>query len=159
MKDSKRNNVKKEQMKCVVCGNIYYAKRNTSKYCSDLCKQQCHELRTQNRNGYFDDVNLGTKLEHGTIPSQQMPESLLVLTGNKEELLIKLTSFLSSDQIKNEEPFIDNIQPIVETKDWFESSTQIFSKTHLLEVMQINQTTYKLYADKWRSDDEKPFPI
>jgi len=159
MKKGRNNNVKNIEMKCVICGNIYNAKRKTSKFCSDNCKQICHSLRTQNRNGYFDDANIGVKLGHGIIPSQEMAESLLVFTGSKEELINKLSSYVAEDQILEEMKYLEGILPIVETKDWAESSVQIFTDTFFIEVMQINKTSYKLYAYEWKSDDEKPFPI
>jgi hypothetical protein len=157
MKSRKKNSVKNIERICVICGKDYYANRKTSKFCSDTCKQFCYDLRTQNRNGYNNDVNKGSKLVPGTIPSQQMSESLLVFTGSKEELLSILTSYLSNDQIKVELTYLENIQPIIDTKTWFASSMQIFTNIHLLEVMQINKMTYKLYAYEWESDDEKPF--
>ncbi len=157
MKTGRNNNVKNIEMKCVICGKVYNANRNTSKFCSDTCKRVCYDLRTQNRNGYNDDVNLGLKLKPGTIPSQQMPESLLVLTGSKEEVIGELPSYISNDQIREELTHFSRIKSMVDSKDWFQSSFQIFSKTHLLEVMKINGNQYKLYASKWDSPDQNPF--
>ena len=157
MKSGIKYNVKNIELKCVICGKMYNANRNTSKFCSDHCKQICHSLRTQNRNGYFDDVNLGLKLDHATIPSQAMPESQLVFSGSKEELIKNLSSYVSSDQIKEELTHFNRIKSMVDSKDWFESSFQIFSETHLLEVMKINSFHYKLYASKWDSPDQNPF--
>jgi len=157
MKTGRNNNVKNIEMKCVICGKVYNANRNTSKFCSDTCKQVCYDLRTANKNGYFDDVNLGLKLKPGTIPSQQMPESFLVLSGNKEEVIRKLSSYLSNDQIKEEMIHFNGVISMVDSKNWFQSSFQIFSKTHLLEVLKINSFHYKLYASKWDSPDQNPF--
>jgi len=157
MKTRKNNNVKNIEMKCVICGKVYYASRITSKFCTDTCKQVCYDLRNENKNGYFDDINKDVKLKPGTIPSQQMPESFLVLSGNKEEVIRKLSSYLSNDQIKEEMIHFNGVPAIVDSKDWFQSSFQIFSETHLLEVMKINSIHYKLYASKWDSPDQNPF--
>jgi len=157
MKSRRNNNVKNIEMRCVICGKIYYAYRNTSKFCSDDCKQICHALRTANKNGYNGDVNMGVKLKHGSIPSQEMSESLLVFSGSYEELIRKLSSYISNDQLKEELAYIKDHRPIIDTMDWFESSPQILTNTHLLEIMQINKMTYKLYVYEWKSDDENPF--
>lgn len=155
-----RINVKENEKICAFCGLYYYPTRKNAKYCSNKCKNSAFQIRETNRQGYCGDLNTKIKLRPGTITSQGMAESCLLFSGNYEGLIGELTrSYISQKELENELQFLNELQPICKSLDWSKASCQIFTEEFLLEVLMVNLRFYKLYGQRWGSDDEKPFPI
>ena len=103
------------------------------------------------------DPNEGKVLPPGTITSWEMPEDKLVFLGELVSLYCKLTAYVSPDQLTKEKEYIDTLKPFSETKEWLESSIQIFTDNDFMEVFRILPAVYKLYVWPWGDENEKPF--
>jgi hypothetical protein len=143
---------------CEYCNAKFYAKRNTAKFCSDSCRVYSflEKHRVDHPLGY--DVNEGKILPPGTIPSFEMPEDKLVFTGDLASLYNELIfNYLTPSELTEARERIEQLEPYSIGNDWFESSSQIFTDMHLIEVFRIFPAEYKLYVYPWGDDNPKPF--
>jgi hypothetical protein len=68
-----------------------------------------------------------------------------------------LSDKISEDQLTQEKEFIEKLKPFSESKEWVESSLQIFTARDFMEVFRISQDEYKFYVWPWGQDNECPF--
>ncbi|MFC2080364.1 hypothetical protein ACFLRQ_02705 [Bacteroidota bacterium] len=158
MKPIKKNTVKKLRKTCVVCEAIFYAKTDRAFFCCNSCKQKFHFTKKAIINDtYFVNPNHGRKLPAATLPTLQFPEDKKIFEGDYTGLKEHLLKYISIQDYINEKIYIDGLIPVVKSKDYCESSCQIFSDTYFMEVFRINNNFYKFYGWKWGPDNEKPF--
>jgi hypothetical protein len=135
--------------KCLFCNIVFYAKRNSAKYCSDSHKVRFHNWIKWAMENYYDDPNEGKILPLGTIPSWNMPEDKLILIGNRESITGALTERLSPKELTHEMLFIEKLVPFSESTTWLKSSTEIFTDIEYIEIMRLLPDQYKLYIWAW----------
>ena len=152
MKRNRYSNIENSHFgkRCAFCDSIFDSTRNTAIFCSDSCRQKCYLIRKkQKEEAYIGDPNEGKELPPGTIPSQNVPEDTCVFIGDRENLYLKLKKYFSEKQLIEEENYIEALEPISNTNDWFKSSIQIFTDDHILEVFRTTPFVYKLYTSTW----------
>ena len=103
---------------CEYCNRIFYAKRNTAKYCSNSCRQKEYLSYKRFHQAYYQDPNKGKKIPPGTIPSFNMPEDELVFKGDLVNLYSKLSDYISDVQLIDEKDRIVVLKPFSKTKLW-----------------------------------------
>jgi hypothetical protein len=153
-KARKRKLIVKE---CVFCGDTFYARRNSAKYCSDTCKVKFSNRKIKAHQWYSEDPNKGKILPPGTVTSWEMPEDKLIFKGDKASLYRKLSEKVSEEQLIQEKECIERRKPFSETKEWGKSCVQIFTDEDFMEVFRISPEEYKFYVWPWENDEEKPF--
>jgi hypothetical protein len=153
----KKKSEKSIVKKCLFCNEVFYAKRDSAKYCSDSHKVQFHNEVKWAKENYYNDPNEGKVLPPGTIPSWNMPEDKLILTGNKESLIKELSEKLSEIELANEILLIENLVPFSVSATWLKSSTEIFTDIEYIEIIRLLPDQYKLYIWAWGDDNEYPF--
>lgn len=142
---------------CAFCGEPFYAKNDKAKYCSDSHKVQFSQMVKKSHQWYSHNPNEGKVLPIGTVTSWEMPEDKLVFSGEMASLYYELAAYVSPEQLTQEKEYIEALKPFSETKEWTESSVQIFTDENFMEVFKILPSVYKLYVWQWGSDNEKPF--
>jgi hypothetical protein len=132
---------------CLFCRKIFYAKRDSAKYCCESHKVQYNNWM---KTTYYDhDPNEGIELAPGTITNQQMSEDKLIFQGDQDSLYGKLLEIVSEEQLLHEKEFIENLIPFSTVKGWIRSSSQIFTDRDFMEVLRISYDEYKLYKEPW----------
>jgi hypothetical protein len=142
---------------CLFCDKVFYAKRDTAKYCSDLHKVKFHNWIKWAKENYYDDPNEGKVIPPGTITSWNMPEDKVILSGNKESLINVLSEKLSEIELANEILFIENLIPFSVSSAWLKSSIEIFTDNEYIEIIRVLPDQYKLYFWACGEDNEYPF--
>jgi len=137
--------------RCSYCNGIFYAKRTTAKFCSDTHRIYSHKEKNRSANYFGEDPNEGAWLPPGTIPSNDMPESKLVFTGDLASLLVEISEYLTKEELDRKLESILGLPPYSETKSWEDSSEQIINNEYYLEVFRILIADYKLYV--WPEED------
>jgi len=84
--------------RCQYCNGIFYAKRTTAKFCSDTHRIYYNKEKNRSANYFGKDPNEGAWLPPGTIPSNEMPESKLVFTGDLASILVEITEYLTKEE-------------------------------------------------------------
>ena len=132
---------------CLFCRKIFYAKRNSAKYC---CENHRVQYNNWVKTAYYDnDPNEGIELTDGTITNQQMSEDKLIFQGDKDSLYRKLLEIVSEEQLLQEKDFIENLIPFSTVKSCLKSTAQAFTDQYFMEVMRISMQEYKLYKESW----------
>ena len=140
---------------CLFCRKIFYAKRNSAKFCNESHKVQYNKWA---KTTYYDhDPNEGKVLHPGIIINPNIPEDKLIFQGDKDSLYRKLLECLSEEQLFHEKEFIEELIPFSTVKNWLKSSAQVFTDEYFMEVMRISQQEYKLYKESWQENNEKIF--
>src|ERR1035437_9882244 len=142
---------------CAFCGEPFYTKTDRAKYCSDSHKVQFSQMVKKSHQWYSHNPNEGKILAPGTFTSSEMPEDKLIFSGEQASLYHELAAYVTQEQFSKEKECIDTLKPFSETKEWTESSVQIFTDNDFMEVFRILPTVYKLYVDPWSADNENPF--
>jgi len=137
---------------CAFCDITFYAKSVSAIFCSDSHRQQFYYVKKKIiQDPYFENPNKGKRLAPGTMPSQQMSEEEVIITGSLDTLYLKLHNYIDEQQLRNEKILIARITPIIESKDWSDSICQIFTDKEMMEVFRVTRRIYKLYRAPWKN--------
>lgn len=143
---------------CEYCNAIFYAKRNTARFCCDACRSYYFQEKHKTDHPLGFNTNEGKILPPVTITSQEMPEENMIFIGDLASLYIELDNYVTSpEELAKEKDFIEQLDPYSITNDWRESMSQIFTDEFFIEVFRIFPAKYKLYVLPWGADNPKPF--
>ena len=142
MRTDKRIRIKGSiEKECAFCSKPFYAKSDRAKYCSDSHKVLFSQLVKRSHQWYSHDPNDSKVILPGTVTSWEMPEEKLVFVGDLLQLKSELSTYMSPEQLTKEILNIEENKPFSETKEWLESTDQIFTQENFIEVFRLGSKT------------------